>query len=368
LPGVFIKITGRRTIMLYREDWYTIKGIYKAWWNKELDYPLLQVGSPREGITEYKGYDGWGFLRYKYYPEKVIDLFEERCKDTYFGGESFPNLWMNLGAGALASYYTGFLKFDGNTNTSWFEYPLPWEEVERLEFKEDNEWWQYTKYITRLSIERGKGRFIVGTTDIGGVLDVLSSFRGAQNLLIDLIEEPDRVLNMLDKILLSWFKVYEELYNIIKESQEGTSAWMSIWCHKKWYPLQCDFSYMISPKMFKRFVDPYIANQCRWLDYSIYHLDGPGEIPHLDMLLEIPELTGIQWVPGDGNPQCDSPRWFSMYKKILEHNKLLVLQSFDNKSNIPKMLGELPNKGKILISTWFNSQQEAEDFIEVMRR
>jgi len=352
--------------MFYREDWDKIKEIYKVWWNKELDYPLLQVASPKEGIKDYEGYDGWGFLRYKSCPEKNIDLFEKRCSETFFGGESFPNLWMNLGPGVLASYYTDFLKFDGNTNTSWFECPLPWEDVERLEFKEDGEWWQYTKYITRLSIERGKDKFIVGTTDIGGVLDVLSSFRGAKNLLIDLIEEPERVLYMSDKILRSWFKVYDDLYSMIKEYQEGTSAWMGIWCHKRWYPLQCDFSYMISPKMFEKFVAPYLIEQCKWLDYSIYHLDGPGEIPHLDILLDIPELTGIQWVPGEGNPQCDSPRWFPIYKKILTHNKLLVLQSFDDKNNISRIFDEFSGKG-MLIFTWFDSETGAKEFLKSMR-
>ncbi len=354
--------------MLYKEDWNNVKEIYKAWWNKELDYPLIQVASPKEGIKEYRGYDGWGFLRYKDSPEKVIDIFEERCKDTYFGGEAFPNLWMNLGPGSLAAYFTGFLKFDGTTNTAWFENPLPWEEVESLEFRGDNKWWLYTKRITRLSTQRGKDRFIVGTTDIGGVLDVLASFRGTKNLLLDLIEEPDRVLSMLDKILSSWFKVYEELYDIIKESQEGTSAWMGIWCHKRWYPLQCDFSYMISPVMFEKFVAPHLEKQCKWLDYSIYHLDGPGEIPHLDILLDIPELTGIQWVPGSGNPQCDSPKWFDMYKKILNRNKLLVLQTFDNINNVPKILEELPNKGRILISVWMEDETSAKDFIKSIRR
>jgi len=354
--------------MLYRDDWDRVKEIYKAWWNKELEYPLLQVTSPKEGVIEYRGYDGWGFLRYRDCPQKVIELFEERCKDTYFGGESFPNLWMNLGPGSLASYFTGFLKFDGDTNTAWFENPLPWDVVEKLEFKEDNEWWQYTKYITRLSIERGKDKFIVGTTDIGGILDVLASFRGAQNLLVDLIEEPERILFMTEKILYAWFKVYEELYDIIREHQEGTSAWMGIWCHKKWYPLQCDFSYMISPKMFEKFVAPHLEKQCKWLDFSIYHLDGPGEIPHLDILLDIPELSGIQWVPGAGNPQCDSPKWFDMYKKIIKRNKLLVLQSFDDVNNIPKVLEEIPDRGMVLISTWMDSESRAKEFIKSIRR
>ncbi|AEE96722.1 hypothetical protein [Mahella australiensis] len=351
--------------MLYKQDWGNVKKAYEAWWNKDLDYPLLQVTSPKEG-TRYTSYNGWEFLQYKCCPEKALDIFEESCQHIYFGAEAFPNIWMNLGPGSLASYFTGFLKFDRENNTAWFESPRSWEKVEALEFKEDNEWWKYTKYITELSAKRGKDKFIVGTTDIGGVLDVLSSFRGAQNLLVDLIEEPNMIFDMSEKILEAWFKVYSDLYNITEKYQDGTSAWMGIWCPKRWYPLQCDFSAMISPKMFERFVAPYLRKQCEWLDYSIYHLDGPGEIPHLDILLDIPELTGIQWVPGDGNYQCDSPEWFPMYKKILAKNKLLVLQSFDNKDNIPNVLREVGGKG-ILFSTWFDNEINAERFIEKIR-
>ena len=44
---------------------------------------------------------------------------------------------------------------------------------------------------------------------------------------------------------------------------------------------------------------------------------------------------------GDGNPQCDCPEWFPIYEKILARNKLLVLQTFDNKNNIPKIVEEM---------------------------
>lgn len=56
--------------------------------------------------------------------------------------------------------------------------------------------------------------------------------------------------------------------------------------------LQCDFSAMISPDMFKEFVLPYLKKQCDYLDYSLCHLDG-----HL----------------------C----WDGIYKKILEAGKLI---------------------------------------------
>ncbi len=44
-------------------------------------------------------------------------------------------------------------------------------------------------------------------------------------------------------------------------------------------------------------------------------------LPHLDSLLEIEELDGIQWVPGAGQPWCQ--HWPEVYKKIRDAGKLI---------------------------------------------
>jgi len=57
-----------------------------------------------------------------------------------------------------------------------------------------------------------------------------------------------------------------------------------------------------------------------------------------------------------------------MYKKILSHNKLLILQDFDDANkNIQKVLEEIPNKN-ILITTWFAEEFEAKEFMKEIRR
>jgi hypothetical protein len=63
------------------------------------------------------------------------------------------------------------------------------------------------------------------------------------------------------------------------------------------------------------------------MDYSIYHLDGPNALPHLDTLLNEPSITGIQWVPGAGNAPMGSKEWLPLYKKIQKANKNVVIDS-----------------------------------------
>lgn len=67
--------------------------------------------------------------------------------------------------------------------------------------------------------------------------------------------------------------------------------------------LQSDISTMISQDDYRRFVQPFIREQCQKIDYTLYHLDGVGAMHHLPALLEIEELNAIQWTPGVGEPQ-----------------------------------------------------------------
>jgi hypothetical protein len=80
---------------------------------------------------------------------------------------------------------------------------------------------------------------------------------------------------------------------------------------------------MISPKMFAEFVLPYLKRQCDGLDYSLYHLDGPEAVCHLDHLLSIESLDCIQWTPGAGQPGGGNPCWDTIYKKVLDAGKLI---------------------------------------------
>jgi hypothetical protein len=75
--------------------------------------------------------------------------------------------------------------------------------------------------------------------------------------------------------------------------------------------------------MFKNFFVPEIIEEIEWLDRSIYHLDGPDALKHLDTLLDIPKLGGIQWVYGAGQGRATD--WLDVYKRIQAADKVIQL-------------------------------------------
>jgi len=352
--------------LLYKNDWSKTQERFNAFWEKELvDRPIVQVLARKKGVKQIINWTGWELLHNKDNIEEVVSKFETYCKQTYFGGDEFPNLWINLGAGIMAAYLCSNPII--GEDTVWFETQTDWSILDTLEFNPKNNWWQLTKYLTDTVTELSNNKFFVGITDLGGILDTVAAIRGSQNLLFDLIDNPDKVKRLSSKITGIWIKCYQELYEIINKKMVGSSAWMGLWSPKKWYPIQCDFSAMISPKMFKEFVVPDLIQQCRYLDHSIYHLDGPTALVHLDTLLDITELDGIQWEPGAGNPGTGSQKWIPIYKRIQKSNKLLVLRWID-KEDIDNLINELSPKGLVLHFKPCDKEEEVEELIKRIER
>jgi 5-methyltetrahydrofolate--homocysteine methyltransferase len=105
--------------------------------------------------------------------------------------------------------------------------------------------------------------------------------------------------------------------------------------------LQCDFAYMISPKMFKNFALPELAATCKRLGHAFYHLDGIGQIPHLPLLLGMADLDGVQWIHGDGKP--DSGHWPEVFQAIHAGKKLIQVATggFPALEKIKSQIGTL---------------------------
>jgi 5-methyltetrahydrofolate--homocysteine methyltransferase len=124
--------------------------------------------------------------------------------------------------------------------------------------------------------------------------------------------------------------------------------------------LQCDFSYMISPGMFERFVMPDLETCCAELDFAFYHLDGKGEIPHLDQLLSIDRLRGIQWIPGDGQPPPEE--WLELLSRIRQGGKLVQL--YVSAKGALKIIREFGGKGFAMYIMDRMSATEAKDYLK----
>lgn len=352
--------------LLYKEDWGSAKEAFEAWWEGEVRKPVVQVIAPR-GPQPF--YDGWDFCRHPDNPRRAVENFERWCSSTYFGSLAYPNLWINFGAGILAAFLGAEPIFTGQT--MWFGNQRrvgisSLREIADAELDINNIWWKRVEQATRAALEAHKGKFIVGVTDIGGVLDIVAALRGTAEVLKDIYRDPGGLRDAIGNVTRIWHECYDHACRLLAEyNHEGTSAWMGLWSPGKWYPLQCDISYMLSPSKFEEFVVPHLSEQCSRLDHPVYHWDGPGQLVHMHYLLKL-DFVALQWVPGaheelSGN-DCGSPRWFELYRRVLAAGKALVLLM--PPWRVEGFIKAFP-RSRVLIQTWASSIEEAERLIKL---
>lgn len=359
-------------ITFTERDWERVAQDTQAWWAGELARPLvyLAVTGPlplEQG--KHPLYSYWSNYPLEMPAGEILDHFEPILAATRFYGDAFPWWWVNFGPGIMAGYLGAQVHSVAEpSETVWFSPARPASigEIE-LAYDPAEPWWRRVQEITAAMVERFGPDLVVSHTDLGGNLDILASFRDAQGLLFDMIDHPEEVERLTGQITALWIQYYDELEAIVRPSGRGTSSWAPIWSPGKTYMLQSDFSYMISPAMFERFVLPDLTACCDYLDDGFYHLDGKGQIPHLDMLLSIERLRGIQWIPGDGQPPPQD--WLPLLKRIRDGGKLC--QVFVSPDGARKIVKNLGGRGFLFViypnsPSDFQDPAEAEAFLKTL--
>lgn len=192
------------------------------------------------------------------------------------------------------------------------------------------------------------------------IADIQAHLRGSERLCLDFVDCADQVKIKRDEILEIWFHCFRRLCDLTQGHQEGYLDWLGIWSAVPYKTLQCDLSAMISPRMFEEFILPELQEQCRQIPHTLYHLDGPAATRHLDLLLGIPELTGIQWQPGAGQPRAIG--WLPMLKRVQQAGKNLYVHGLAE--DVRGLLAELSPRGLyIKIDESFRRPAEADDFV-----
>ena len=199
------------------EDWARVERDTMAWWEGELDRPLLwlavtdpvDAGRPHGFMTNYPLSMPVG---------EVLDRHAPFLEATHFYGDAFPWLWPNFGPGMVAGFAGAQVhSVTEPSETVWF---TPAEETSiadlDLAYDPDNVWWRRVQDLTALAVERYGVQLAVAHADLGGNLDILASFREAEGLLFDMVDHPEEVERVASQITELWIRYYDELDRIIR--------------------------------------------------------------------------------------------------------------------------------------------------------
>jgi hypothetical protein len=303
-----------------RPDYEEVKKRYEAFWERSyIGRPLVTITLPPKSPVVFpeKNYPNeesrWLDIEYR---AEMLDL---EVSSRRYLADSLPIAFPNLGPEIYSVWCGCDLKY--SETTTWSEpCVFNWEkEGDKARFNENHPLFKVMVDFTKALLERGKGKFIVGLTDFHPGGDHLAALRDPANLAMDMIENPQWVKKALADSTPEYFKCYDIFYHMLREADMPITSWLNLIYEGRYYIPSNDFSCMISPAMFQEFFLPGIKKECQFLDKSIYHLDGPGALQHLDVLLEIDDLDAVQWVPGAGNEGFE--KWIPVYQKIQKANK-----------------------------------------------
>ena len=347
-----------------KSRWERVKENNRAWWAGELKRPLIHVAigghDPGRPAPELPAHHFTAFHDLSVPAEAIVDRWDYDLSCQRFLGDAFPSIWPNFGPGVAAAFMGAELRASVQAGTVWFH---PKQELEmadiHLSYDGGNVWLRRIADIMRAAMERWEGLVQVAMTDLGGSLDILSTFRPSEKLLFDLYDCPDEVQRVNWEAHELWWRYFDELNSVLQPTNPGYSAWAGIYSETPHYMLQCDFCYMIGPDMFDEFVKPELAASCKRMPHGFYHLDGPGQLPHLDSLLSIPELAGVQWIPGSGVPDYD--HWPEVYRKIRDAGKLIQL--LGTPQILDAVAEQLGSAEGITFHPWCATEAEANELI-----
>lgn len=330
---------------------------YEAYWEKKNhDRPILSICAPNG--KQGKPLEFHGTLQERWWDEDhVLASARNAMETTYFAGEALPILWPNLGPDVFAAFLGSEIIYEESTS-----YAKPfvedWKQV-HISFDENNAYWQKICHMTERFLQESHGDFLVGLTDLHEGMDALVSMRGPEALCMDLYDEPDEVKRVLLEVQEAFAVILEKSYELFEGKQKGTTNWMGIYHPGRWYVSSSDFIYLVSPEVFDEFSKESIRQEAKIIGNNIYHLDGIGSKRHLDKLLEMPEIHGIQWVYGAGQPTA--AYWIDTLKAIQDAGKLIEITCEPEDMRALFSSGLKPEG--VRYSLWAESREQADQII-----
>ena len=334
-------------------NWWNHKGIILNMWEhfQEGVQPHTEIvpPAPAKDLSQ-KWFD----------PQWRAEYLDWYVAHSSLKADILPVANTQLGPGSLAAILGGV--FEGGEDTIWI-HPNP-DFTDEIVFNPEHPNWILHKELLKACKAKANGHYFVGMPDLMEGLDVLAALKGTDRVLLDTVMQPEILEQQMQQINDIYFKVFDELYDIIREGDEMAFCYFSSWAPGKMSKLQSDISTMISQDDYRRFVQPFIREQCQKIDYTLYHLDGVGAMHHLPALLEIEELNAIQWTPGVGEPQGGSPKWYDLYKKILAGGKS-VMACWVTLDELNPLLDHIGADG-VHLEMDFHNEKEVEQAMRIV--
>lgn len=322
-----------------------------------LDRPIVTVHARRNGHVDPPPVN----YRRRVFEDidSVIDGILDHGQATYYAGEAIPAANLSFGPDEVACFCGLELGWsDDSGDTNWSRPGVEdWEKSLPLRLDPNNPLWKRMLEFYRRAAQRLEGKMLLCPLDLHTNMDLLMAFRGSERLCIDLVDCPE----FIDRAMSDARMIFPQVWNATAEA--GKMAQRG-YCHLAYSMegaavLQCDFSCMMSPGMFRRWVLPALEEEASIVKHVIYHWDGKGALTHTDDLIASRGLQTLAFVPGAGGGSHMD--YIDLYKHIQAGGK--CVQLWDTPEQL-RLLHRHLRPEKAVYCTWTDTQQQADELLE----
>lgn len=352
--------------MKHHQDWEKAKQRFTDLWeNKPAKLPYIGIRAPKENQTEWprqpvKDEDYWLDADWKT-KTILIDVANQHWIGETIPGQILMASWLYSLAGRP--------EFD--RHTIWFEiYPeIDFSKPSPFRHNPDDYWFlKYKKLFEAVVKTAAKEEFGVSAMVGLPANDLLSMHMGTDNFLIALMDHPEWVREAIIQGAEDLLKVKIELLEFAKkhigELSYCGAGWMPIWGPKPFIRTQSDVSCMLSPQAFEQFVLPELDIYGKKFPLW-YHLDGGNAKQHLPILLSLPYLKFVQYVPMPSEPP-NGIEHLQFYKQVQEAGKIVHVSVSPDRIT-ETFIKEL-DPSRILLDVWTDSLDHAEDLLNKIEK
>lgn len=341
--------------MINVNNWDERKQRYEEYWTLKNKTPILFVTAPKNGGNY--DYEKPTPETYWFDPSWNIGANRHGYENTYYGGDSYPYVSPTLGPDILSAFLGLDIIF--NETSTWVKH----RDVELKEFRDftlqkDNFYFKKMEEFLNAYAEDARNQdYIVGMVDLNTLLDGVASLIGPERLCLEMYDNPEEVKRVTHEHLKFYKQVFSHYNDIVTRYQKGNTNWLSVYSDIPWYYISNDFMVMVSGDFFDEFIDAPLREMVNFHERTLFHLDGENAVVHLDKLLKIDNLTGIQV---QATPFVHSAEmWIPHLKKIQAAGKCTWIEA-RHREDVKELIGSLDPEG-LFIRIWVDTEEEAKE-------
>jgi hypothetical protein len=278
--------------------------------------------------------------------EEILQEFEEISDDKVLQVEPIPSIpWME-------AYFSCPIKYTGTY--VWAE-NKPNYRIKNFNELIDAKWLEkYLEFLDILNINFGK-RWSISQTILRGISDVACSIMGESNLLFAMNDEPKTIHDFLDFCKERSIYFYKKQQERIKRFHNGyTIGQYFIWTPEKCLRIQEDAVAILSPKLFREFIKPRLAEISDIAEYVLVHLHTTS-LHSIDDYLKIQGIRAIQLDIDEGPKKIDN--FINEIKKIQFMGKNLILKGRFSIEQLKIIIKEFDRKGLCVMPVVYSKKE-----------